>query len=400
MSNQPSLGVAALLLISFSSVVGSGLFFLPALVGVASPNNPLLPWLLVALVCLPFLYVFYTLTMRFPHGQGVISAIEATLGEKAAIFGTVVTLFSTFFGMPLAALVASDFLVFLITEVEIRLPFAAILLAAAVAQSAFGFNVGTRVQAALILFASTVLVVFLFNQRGVIEATDLQWDQLSLLQGVAASSLVFWAFSGWENLTFFAHRLKNPAFSLAFAMIGTLVLACVVYGAFSAIAKAAMSDEGSSENLLEVFQLSSTVVYGISLTFLLGGCAVAVIWANLSAWVLGLSEMAAARFCIPRGKVHFVLAGGYAAGLSAVVWLPVSVDSIVRGVSAGFLTVYLLVAIAFFRISQRLWAWFAAGIVALVTTYLAVHLEGLILPIIALLLCLLFRWPGRKREES
>ena len=347
-------------LLGFTSIIGSGLFFLPVLVANLSPDTPILPWLILGIGCVPFIYVFSKISIDLSSGEGVIGIVRKTLGIEWARYATAILITGTSFGIPLAAVVAGTYVSTLFpNSSEITNVAAAIILCAAWLQNIFGFQLALLIQRLLVCITTIALLFFAFDVGGLTPEIKLpSWN--NLVSSAALAPMIFWAFAGWENLSFLSNRFANPEKQVPFVMMTTLIMSCLVYIAFTLIAVFYMpASESLQSSPLTFGDMVSAGLLSVSSNtlILLVVIACLLIWANSAAWILGLSSLFGAMtlensVTSSQFRRLLVLGGGYICGYAVIVFFPNTIPFIVSAVSAAFLTIYALVLISFGKIAK------------------------------------------------
>lgn len=392
--------------IGFSSIIGSGLFFLPIMVTKKSISNPWLPWVLVSLLCIPFLKIFISLAEQNTP-RGVLDVVYLRFGKTPTRYLSFLLLFVTSFGMPMAALVAVSYLKFIFSFPSIFEPYiAAVLLLTAWVQNYAGLKVAKSIQLMLIIFATIALTSYVYLERELL-SIPLNFSKESIQGAIMAAPLTFWAFSGWENLSFLYHRFERPKVQVPFVMLTTLIVSTSVYLIFSLIAanKSIHFSTLALQGFGDLYNKSEISDRLRQILTILSAAAVTLVWANLSAWILGLSELCNSLLNNSRDTFHKVelkLMGiGYLLGLCIEVFIPSIHYLVIKGVSAGFLCVYLACLTAYLSsVRNRVELIFGVIILVAMGLYLLSFKEGLLLPMAAFIIFLLIEKAIRNRRTE
>ena len=387
MNDTEKLTLIAGLSIGMSSIIGSGLFFLPVLTARTTGTNPVLPWILVAGICLPFVRVFYKITTRHPSSTGIVDAVYRSFGTTVGRFTAYLTLFSTSFGMPIASSVAGDYLALLMPFLPGGDSIGWTIISLAWVQCFLGFHLAKSVQTTLVAAAGVALFLFAMLRMESTMQVPIRWRSGDFIDGFSAAPIAFWAYAGWENLSFLSFRLTNPARQLPIILIATLIVATGAYGLFSAIAAAEWraNPEANVQSFAGFYSAESPHM----LLHALAASAVLLIWANLSAWMLGLSDLCGHLLTNASGRggqrTLALLGLGYFIGFCTIWLAPSQREFLVRGVSCGFLMIYLLALAAFLRYPLGIWDRALASLAFLATlVYFALFTTAILFPAVAL----------------
>jgi amino acid efflux transporter len=241
---------------------------------------------------------------------------------------------------------------------------AAVLLAA-VASNLAGVKTSTRVQHAgtwaLVLMASVLIVAAVPGVRTGLPAITPDFGALGVvLPGVV---LAFWAFAGFENLTFLSKEFRDP--HRDFLPVSGIALG--VYCLFTILLTAAIAvriPESEVDEITGLLQLAETIqprqLVVLAVTVIAFGAMVL----NAVAWVWGVSRLmngASASGVLPRAlstttasgvprRAIFLLSGLFAVVMAVlVVWPSVVVDAVATA-SAIFIVLYLLSIVSYVRV--------------------------------------------------
>lgn len=278
--------------LSIGSIMGSGILFLPSMIYATAGSNILYVWLITTLLCLPLLYIFIDMVKSVSDGSGVQGFISLGLGERIGAAIPVLFLGTVSFGMPASALVVGEY-VKSFSHVghglEYITAFAIILLGTV--SNLSGIRASSRIQMliSLALFA-TALTLFMFTfykgdvTRNVFELPT----QISLLlPGVV---IAFWAYSGFENLTFMAGEFKNPQRDFKWSLVIALITCGLLYTLLS-WSYANVAQHGSVNLMTGLYQLAESSGKGVVLTFIVTLFAYLSVQINFNSWIWGISRL-------------------------------------------------------------------------------------------------------------
>ncbi len=340
--------------LAFGSIAGSGILSLPSAVYAEAGASSLLVWLVAALMCVPMLLMFHD-TMKL-SGDGDALSRLVTRGTRPWVGAAMplMFLFVVVIGLPTGCVVAGHY-------VERGLGWsgggpvvAAALLALSLAANVAGGKASNAVQ--LVGSAALVATGIALIMVGAGHATHPlvlgpKGDLLHvLLPGVL---LAFWAFVGFENLTFLSRDLRDPSRDFLPVSLAALAL----YGAFVialTMTIAVCVRQQDVDPVAGLLQLSdSSAVQAVVVTV-----AVAAMLINSAAWVRGVSQLmanAARDGYFPAAMQHSqgirtaLLATLFATTLTVLALAPeLTVDALAAS-SAVFVLIYLICIISYLR---------------------------------------------------
>jgi len=353
--------------LAFGSIAGSGILFLPSAVYAEAGSNSLLVWLEATIICLPMLLMFEDMVRANPDGDGIEAFVRSGLGTVFGRCVPVMYLSLVIVGLPAGAIVAGRYVARATgTGPAVAVGAAAAVLVAAVASNLAGVRTSARVQSAgtwaLVAMAAVLIVAAIPGMSdGLADAATPDLSSAGvLLPGVV---LAFWAFAGFENLTFLSREFRDPRRD--FLPVSGAALA--IYGVFTILLTLAIAVRIARDDVDEVtglLQLAQTVeprrVVVLAVTVIAFGAMVL----NAVAWVWGVSRLvqgAAAGGSLPEGlaaaggsgvprRAIALLSGLFAAvGTILAVFPGVIVDAVATA-SAIFILLYGLSIVSYARV--------------------------------------------------
>ena len=263
---ERKLGLASVVIISLSAMLGSGLFVLPALVmldmggGTVPVAGIWLAYLLAAVAILPAAVSKGELATAMPSSGGSYVYIERTFGP---LVGTVsgIGLWGASMLKSAFALIGFKAYLWVLEEllgITINLEIAAlILLVFIVTINILGISRIKKVQTPIVLtmigfiFVLTFWAIFTMDMNWDAafgrDALGGSWDQV--WRDVAHSTaFVFVAYAGVTKIAAVGGEIKNPNRNIPYGILLSLLIACLLYVFVSIVMVAAVPPEGYMEN--------------------------------------------------------------------------------------------------------------------------------------------------------
>lgn len=367
------------------TVMGSGLLGLPGLtLQAGSIHSVAGGWLLIALAMVPLIAIFSSLGLRFASSAGLSQYAEAAVGPWGKHAVAVMLCGSFALGIPAMAIIGGSYVqrLFALPPLSLGSLTLAILIASTLLNLMGERLVSTINVASLVVLTAmmvdVVITHFSFFEKGIgifvetIRAgTDANFGDVRRI-----AMLLFWAFVGWENLSFSLEEFQRPQRSiprvywLSFAVVLVLYFGLM----FTCIGAEAsgVNVEGAS-GLSALFSASALGVFQLLVLAL-------VIPANLNAWVFGAARLyyASSRFGMlpafwgrltPRGLPLNALLGslvvyGGVTLLTHACRLPL--DVLVLWVNQNGLVLYVLCVAAYWK-TERGWLRWPVSLSALLS---------------------------------
>jgi amino acid efflux transporter len=242
-------------------------------------------------------------------------------------------------------------------------------------------RVGGRIQlvtAALLIAIGVALVVLTSPDAagGYDAVAPGAPDAGRLLSGVL---IAFFAYAGFENLTFIAGEFRNPrrdfpvAMAAAFAAYGLLAVALTAN-------LAAIVPAGRIDEVAGLSQLAETIEPAALATGVITALALALMQVNANSWVWGMSRLvrsAAGAGRLPRSlaaldgrgvprRAVALLSAGFLVTLGVAAFDEGLVTDLLVTASAGFVVLYLLAVLAYARRARSHGRRLLAGMLLLV----------------------------------
>jgi len=193
--------------LTIGSIIGSGLLALPGIAYVKYGSSSLIAWLTTALLVLPFAFIFSNLSSRFPSAGGIYEFSKRAFGDKVSQISAFVIAGTWPIGIPILALIGSNYIIRIFSMPESLVPTVAFLMLLLVSiLNFFGAEVSGSVQKAVV--ALTVLLLSFVVLAGIPKVSPIYLDTNPIIVW-KAMSLIFWAYLGFENVTFLSGEFKK-----------------------------------------------------------------------------------------------------------------------------------------------------------------------------------------------
>jgi APA family basic amino acid/polyamine antiporter len=277
-------------------LIGTGILALPGLaLGVGNVHEAILGWLLITFLTIPRIQICARLGLKFPSTAGLAGYAEEAVGPWGGYSVSYLVGGSLFFGLPAIALIGSEYMrqLFTLSESGVAL-FAIFLVTLMFISNLFGIRAITLINylalAVLFLLIGLLIVFnldFLGSGLGIAREALNGSGNIDMKNIWKITSLLFWAFLGWENLSFSLGEMKDPEkniprlYWLSFALVAALYI-------FLALISVGASAAGVS--LIGAAGLSGLVLFTPGGNFLIW-LIIVVIAANACSWNFTASRL-------------------------------------------------------------------------------------------------------------
>ncbi len=354
--------------LAFGSVIGSGILFLPSLTFAISSSYTLWVWIITTLFCVPLVYIFSDMVKEIPNESGVEGFISAGLGKRVGATMPILFLGTISFGMPASALIVGEYVKYLIDGGILTQMFTAFFIVfCGILTNLTGIKIGAKVQLSvtfLICIVGILLIIFAFPTKFGEGALTFSSNISSLV--IPGIVVAFWAFAGFENLTFIAGEFKNPARDFKLSMFIALFLAGLLYLLLSESC-ASHIPHATINPIAGLYQLSETIHPKILSTFIITIFAFLAVQINFNSWIWGISRLIyssatknklPAYFSILNSKniparAVLLLASLFSIVLLGSILFPSFLKIILITVSTNFVFIYILCLISYVFFKKR-----------------------------------------------
>lgn len=361
------------------SVLGSGLVILPGLVYRKVGAISLFSWVVMSIIIIPFVYIITKVSKNHPSAGGVITFIEEMCGKSFGVPINYMIIGSIVFLVPVVSIIASNYLSFFGEfSLNERLLIAFSLLTASTLLNIYRIDCLLKMQgiSSILLFILLfVLIVSSFGQSYGSTLVELRNDPISIAGLWTGMTIIFWAYLGWENLSFLTEEFIDIKKFLVPASILSYLIMVFLYIGLSIAVIGFLGRYDQVTSIAPLAELSLLVLGkfgGISVTMII--CLIMIL--NVNAWVWGPSRLvyAAGRQGgvlrhlghindkgIPANSLLFLLFCYLVVLLGMSFFKRWNVDMLIVQINANFILLYIFTVFSFLRyyrgVIDRLVGW-------------------------------------------
>ena len=357
-----------------TSLLGTGIFVVPALAATAAGAASLWAWLILIALVLPVAFTFAQLGKRFPHAGGAPHLIGRAFGARMERLIALLFLAVLPVGLPAALNIATGFWQAVLpigTGGALLIQFATLGAMLLLGQRPARTSGVVQGLIALAILGTVGLVWWVGDlpraSQPLLPEVGDTWQRIPHALGV-----MFWCFVGIEAFTHLGEEFKHPQRDFPLALLLGVLLAGLVYWAFSVAVLSfgvygdAHSDAASLPRLMHL-------LLGDQARWLVAVVGYLACFASINVYVQGFArliwsladegKLPAAlaplnRHGVPaRALLLVVLTCALCASLAAVLRL--SVDDLIRYANGNFILVYLLSMAAGWVLLRGAWRWLA-----------------------------------------
>lgn len=357
---KQELGLAQGIGLLSTSLLGTGVFAVPALGALVAGNNSLWAWPALIILVFPVAIVFALLGRHFPSAGGVAHFVEMAFGPRLArvtgwLFLSVIPV-----GLPAALHIASGFAQALFGWHGWQ------LLMAEVATLGIIWWLGSRgasssanIQTLVaIMIVALLAAIWIYGDIAVSEIPFPALAEINHSQLFAALSVMFWCFVGLEAFAHMASEFRHPERDFPRALIIGLLLAGVVYWACTVLVLR-FHAYGAANTAAASLPTIVVQLFGVKALWVASVIGFLACFASTNIYIQSFARLVwsqaqykptsyLARLSpnrVPRNALNVVI-GSCMVSTLASYWLNINLDALIIYANGIFIMIYLLCMLA------------------------------------------------------
>lgn len=237
---------------------------------------------------MPFLYIFMIIMIEHPSAGGLVNVTYLLLGDKIGLFITYLIIFSLVLLVPIVGIIGANYICYLLNiNNNLNILIAWFLL--------FFFYAYKHTRHKNIIKNTVnilhIIIIFLVSTYKFIDKLiDIPFNYNNFEKIWIGMTLVFWAFLGWENLSFTTEEFENIKRDFKrVVMLSFIIMMCLYLGLSAGVITwlDSSSSRTMSAPLAEVIYVALGYRSGIAAAII----AVLIMLININAWVWGPSRL-------------------------------------------------------------------------------------------------------------
>jgi amino acid transporter len=385
------------------TLIGSGLLGLPGLaIEVSGGQAAALAWPLTMLMSVPLVLIFLSLSLKVQNSGGIARYIRISFGARAEGATTFILALTFMMCIPLGTFMGAVYIQKILNlPSQAQFWIAAFILVMTTIVNAFGINSSSWINKLSALALVLLVCLFVLSQPkllGVGISAYVQylqsWENVEFTDLWKGCALIFWAFLGWENLSFSSEEVSGGEKTIWAIFIWGFVAVSLIYAVLAVVALGADRLGLSVTGVSGLLSIVSDGPYSTLSHVLI----VLIVVANVNAWVFAASRLiyAAGRnrllpyylgqlsvdSLLPIASllsmlvVYIILSAAIATNI-----IPLSIGLIVA--NQNFIVVYVLVIICYAKTATGFAAWLTTLLAVLSCIFLMVGFKTLlVIPIV------------------
>jgi len=278
--------------LTIGSIVGSGLLALPGLAYATAGADALLAWIFMVILVIPLVIIFGDLSVRYPSAGGIVGFTAIAFGPGWARSMAFLMAGTFPVGIPALAIIGANYLAYALGLGRTATLVTAFLILALVtavhlrgSKTGSGFQNLTALLLTLILVAISVVVL----PKSIAQAASLEFSYRPALVW-SSMGLLFWAFTGWENMSFTSEEFVNPRRDFPLGLGLSFILISILYLVLSFNVVALLERNHPMTVQAPIAEIVRVAI-GPTAGTVVAALSLLIILVNASAWVWGGSRL-------------------------------------------------------------------------------------------------------------
>lgn len=357
-----------------TSLLGTGIFVVPATAAALAGRSSLWAWLLLILLVLPIAFTFARLGRRHPHAGGAPHLIGRAFGPGAERFSAFLFLAVLPVGLPAALNIASGFwhALFVMNDwalwgVQLLTLFGVLLLGLRGSRSSG--NLQLAIALGIVVLSVLIWLWGDLSWRDGIPPLPQasEWPELG-----RALAVMFWCFVGLEAFAHMGEEFRHPQRDYPIALLCGVLLAGLVYW-INSVAVLKFGLYGSEARNGSSIPVLLELLLGPTAKWLVAVLGYLSCFASINIYLLGFARLIwslADEGKLPRPLAQLSRRGMPIRALLCVLgvcvvaitlsfWLQLPLDQLIRYANGNFILVYLLCMAAGWRLLPGMGRWLA-----------------------------------------
>jgi amino acid efflux transporter len=393
-----SVGVWQATALGVTIVVGSGTLVLPGTAFGQAGGGAFAAWVAAAVLVAPLLVIFVLLGRRYPGAAGLAGYVRAAFGSSAAAAAEFLVVGTLAPGLSTVAVAGGYYTSAAVGGGALTATVAALaVVAVAVAVNLRGIKLSGTVQQTLAVVLVSVLAVGAIGALladapvpAAMVGTPAEWPA-----GLAVVGAVFFAFTGWEMLSFTTGEFRNPKRDFPVAVAASYGIVVLLFLLIAAAVQSTLPRDAPYTATASMAGLFD-VAFGPAGARLVAWVGVILVVANMigACWAFSRLLYSSAQhglmpraFAVldPKTQVPsrtILVAGGVIATVATAVGTGLlSVNLLFAVAGQSFFCLYAACALAYVKLAERRWqSVFGVAVCLLAVGAGAVFGEGLLYP--------------------
>ena len=339
------------------TLLGSGIFIVPALSATYSGWMALLLWLLMALLILPVAFVFGKLGKLYPSAGGSAYFVENAFGKTFGKITSLLYLSIIPIGPPVVIITGAAYLADAFNTTNL-IPFIILMSLIVFILNLISFHISSNIN--IFITSIIVLLVSVFFIMSLFQKFQITPHQLNLIKTMG---IIFWCFVGIEAITHLSHEFKKENDFFKAIIIAIIIVALMYMAAtFSVLVFNAYGDESKN---LSSFSIIASKLFPFAKT-ITGIIAFLICLMAVNLYIASLTRLATTFKILFKKALSIIVITVLSISLLKVIF-DFNIDLLIIYSNGVFVTVYFLVSLSALKLLKNkktaLLAVFSMGVI-------------------------------------
>jgi len=204
-----------------TTLLGSGIFIVPAMSATLARGNSLIGWILVSLFIIPITYIFGIFGKKYPHIEGSAYFVQNAFGEKIGKTIGLMYLSIIPIGPPVVIITGASYLTSLFSNNKILLLISLLMIAVIFILNQYKFSISSKI--GLVIVFLILLIIGIIAYNSLFQSNEITFKALDN-NFFKSIGIIFWCFVGIESISHLSSEFKNKNDFLKVVIYGIIIV--------------------------------------------------------------------------------------------------------------------------------------------------------------------------------
>jgi len=204
-----------------TTLLGSGIFIVPAMSATLAGGNSLIGWVLVSLFIIPITYIFGIFGKKYPHIEGSAYFVQNAFGEKIGKTIGLMYLSIIPIGPPVVIITGASYLTSLFSNNKILLLISLLMIGVIFILNQYKFSISSKI--GLVIVFLILLIIGIIAYNSLFQSNEITFKALDN-NFFKSIGIIFWCFVGIESISHLSSEFKNKNDFLKVVIYGIIIV--------------------------------------------------------------------------------------------------------------------------------------------------------------------------------
>ena len=202
-----------------TTLLGSGIFIVPAISASLAGGNSLIGWILISLFVIPITYIFGIFGTKYPHIEGSAYFVQNAFGEKIGKTIGLMYLSIIPIGPPVVIITGASYLTSFFNH-EILLLISFLMIGIIFILNQYKFSISSKI--GLVIVFLILLIISIIAYNSFFQSNEINFKTLDN-NFFKSIGIMFWCFVGIEAISHLSSEFKNKNDFLKVVIYGIII---------------------------------------------------------------------------------------------------------------------------------------------------------------------------------